>query len=44
LGITTDGYSALQICDEVEWYLEDLPGDSPTFYDNFEDWEKATRP
>ena len=44
LGIDTAGYSAIQICDECEWYLEDLPGDSPTFYDNFEDWEKATRP
>jgi hypothetical protein len=31
MGITTDGYSAMQICDEVEWYINDLPGDSPTF-------------
>ena len=31
MGITTEGYSAMQICDEIEWYIEDQQGESPTW-------------
>lgn len=36
LGISTEGYSAMQICDEIEWYIEDQPGESPTWTENSE--------
>ena len=31
MGITTEGISAMQLLDEIEWYIEDQPGDSPTY-------------
>ena len=31
MGITTEGVPAMQLLDEIEWYINDQPGDSPTY-------------